>query len=275
MSTRKLFAGTWVSLLLSLAVYAVLAGLASWHYYAGFLSDPEVEFGPSRLVWMKDLWLGLSYFIAPICLWWLVVFVAAARWQMPTHRRFARADLWLLLAAILWILLLYAAATRRLPMEFTFCSIGSIEGLCRRAKPGLYWAVIAFSAAVFFIGLVHRVRALSRRVQPADLNELRNDAVAAWIKTIPSETRLSRCLARVPVELRDEVERSARAIYAAVNGYLDEAAKAGDVDLETFCPALEAHLTSGFPWMSETAFGALRSNLGWYSWQQGYSVSGR
>jgi hypothetical protein len=159
-SNRKLFAGAFVSLLLSLAVYAVLAGLVSWYYYSGFLSDPEADFSPSRLAWMKGFWLGLSYFIAPIFLWWLAIFLAEAKWQVPEHRRFARADLWLLLAAILWSLLLYGEATRQLPMEFYQCSLGTISGLCRRVKPALYWALIGFSAAVFLIGLVQRVRAL-------------------------------------------------------------------------------------------------------------------
>jgi hypothetical protein len=89
-STRKLLAGALVSLLFWLAAYTVLTGLLSWWYHAGFLSNPEVAFGPSRLAWMARFWLALSFFVGPICLWWLAIFLAEWRWQAPVHRRFVR-----------------------------------------------------------------------------------------------------------------------------------------------------------------------------------------
>jgi hypothetical protein len=163
-STGKLFAAAFVSLLLSLAVYAVLAALLSWWYFAGYLGNPEVTFGPSRLAWMTGLWLDLSYFIAPICLWWLAVFLAEQRRRAPVHRRFARADLWLFLAALLWALLVYAAATKRfLPTEFFNCfedrpEFVGFTGICRRTGLAYFWAVVGIAVALLLTGLVQRLR---------------------------------------------------------------------------------------------------------------------
>ena len=163
-SMRKLFAAVFVSLLLSLAVYVVLAALLSWWYFASYLGNPEVTFGPSRLAWMNGFWLALSYFIAPICLWWLAVCLAERRRRAPVHRRFARADLWLFLAALLWGFLVYATATKRfLPTELFNCFEGrsqivGVTGLCRRTDLAYFWAVAGIAAALFLIGLVQRLR---------------------------------------------------------------------------------------------------------------------
>ena len=113
-------------------------------------------------------------------------------------------------------------------------------------------------------------RLFSRRTAPADIDAFRNSAVAAWIRTFPAEERLKRYLQHLPSDLRDDVEQSARDIFAPADGYLDEVAKNGDVDLESFYPALEAHLSARFPWMTATAFDPLRSYTGWYSWHEGY-----
>jgi hypothetical protein len=109
--------------------------------------------------------------------------------------------------------------------------------------------------------------------QPApDIDALRNAAVAAWISTFPIDARLEAFLAEVPAALRADVKRSARAIFKAAGDFLEDAAKAGVVKLDTFYPALEAHLRGRFPWMAAPAFSALRSYTGWYAWHEGYSA---
>ena len=164
MTNGKLFAGAVVSLLLSLAVYAVLAGLLSWWYFAGFLGNPDLQFDPSRLAWMKRFWLPLSWFVGPICLWWAAVFLTEARRGVPAHRRFASADLWLLGAAMLWGLLVYAvSAGRFLPTEFTTCRENAgLGGLCGRTRPGHFWFVTGVVASLILIGLVQRLRRIPR-----------------------------------------------------------------------------------------------------------------
>ena len=120
-------------------------------------------------------------------------------------------------------------------------------------------------------------RLFSRRKSSpnVDLEAFRNAALVAWIKTVPSEERLADFLKQVPNAMRDDVERSARAIFDAADRYLDEAAKQGEVDLEAFHPKLEEHLKSGFPWMTGPTFEALRSYTGWYAWHEGYVASAR
>lgn len=108
-----------------------------------------------------------------------------------------------------------------------------------------------------------------------DVDALRNEAVAAWIQTYPVDDRLKAFLDGVPASMRDEIDRSAKAIYEAAGAFLETAAQRGDIELDDFYPALHNHLQQRFPWMRDTAFGALRAYTGWYSWHEGYLANGR
>jgi len=116
-------------------------------------------------------------------------------------------------------------------------------------------------------------RFFTRAAKP-DLDQLRNEAVAAWIKTFPVDDRLTAFLSNVPAPMREEVRQSANAIYAATSAYLEEAASVGDIDLDSFYPALSNHLTERFSWMRDSAFNALRAYTGWFSWHEGYLRTG-
>ena len=74
----------------------------------------------------------------------------------------------------------------------------------------------------------------------------------------------------LPVGLRDEVERSVRAILQAATSYLDQEAEAGPIDLAIFHPALAEYLKPRFPWMTATGLDPLCSYTGWYAWHEGY-----
>lgn len=106
-----------------------------------------------------------------------------------------------------------------------------------------------------------------------DLDGYRNAAVAAGIDTIPSDERLARYVRSLPRRYRDAVTASARSIFAAADGLLDEAAKAGNVDLARFHPALDTYLRARFPWATAETLGALKAYTGWYSWHEGYLSS--
>ena len=101
----------------------------------------------------------------------------------------------------------------------------------------------------------------------------RNQAVAAWIRTFPTDARLAEYLEGLPAGLRDEVERSARAILRAAAFYLDQEAAVGPIDLAVFHPALAEYLKPRFPWMTATGFAPLCSWTGWYAWHEGYLAS--
>ena len=103
-----------------------------------------------------------------------------------------------------------------------------------------------------------------------DLDALRNQAVAAWIKTYPVDDRLSAFLERVPDVWQDDISRSARAIVRAALASLEEAGSTGPVDITDFHGALEQQLRRSFPWVEEPALRALRSYTGWYAWHEGY-----
>jgi hypothetical protein len=118
------------------------------------------------------------------------------------------------------------------------------------------------------------IRRFFNRTAKPDLDRLRNEAVAAWIKTFPVEDRLTAFLSDVPAPMREEVRRSAKEIYAATGAYLEEAASTGDIDLDSFYPALSKHLSERFPWMQDSAFYALRAYTGWFSWHEGYLRTG-
>jgi hypothetical protein len=177
----------------------------------------------------------------------------------------------LLLAAILWGLLIYGSASMRLPREFFSCGSPEYQlfAICGRTKSGLSMLVTLLAAAAFLLGLVQRLRGIPRHHTPAGMDAIRNDAVAAWITCLPSGKRLRKFLERLPEAVRDDVERSARGVHHAANAFLNETARAGDVDLTTLFPAFEAHLKSQFPWLSETAFRALRSYIVRYAWYGG------
>jgi len=168
MSTGRLALGAFTSFVISLAVFVALAGLLAWFYYSTWLSNPELQFDPSPFAWAKRFFLWLAWFMPLIGLWWLVVFLAGRHRLVgggpaPAHRLFARADLWLLLAALLWGLLNYAAATRRLPIEYFAC--GEEFGMmatCGGPKRSLFWSVAGIAVLLFLIGLVLRVRGVRR-----------------------------------------------------------------------------------------------------------------
>jgi hypothetical protein len=111
----------------------------------------------------------------------------------------------------------------------------------------------------------------NNNIPASDIDELRNEAVAAWIKTFPVEDRLQTFLSSVPDPVRQSVSASAKAIFDAATAYLEEAANAGIINIKDFYSALEFHLKSRFPWMREPAFAALRSYTGWYAWREGYT----
>ncbi|HST35241.1 MAG TPA: hypothetical protein VLK25_01240 [Allosphingosinicella sp.] len=164
MSPGKLAAGALMSLLLSLVAYFALAGFWSWLYFTGTLSAPGVEFSPSRFAWLTRLLLALAYFVPIIFLWWLVTFLAELKRGASSHGRFAPADCWLLLAAIVWSLLQYAAVTRRVPVEYYECG-GSFPGfaaLCAHPNQTIYWGVTAIAASFVLIGLLQRVKGVRR-----------------------------------------------------------------------------------------------------------------
>jgi hypothetical protein len=117
-------------------------------------------------------------------------------------------------------------------------------------------------------------RHFTRKSGP-DLDVLRNEAVAAWIQTFRVDDRLEAFLDRVPALMRDEIHRSAEAIYEAASAFLETSTERGDIELDDFYPALHQHLQARFPWMGDTAFGALRAYTGWYSWHEGYLANGR
>lgn len=117
-------------------------------------------------------------------------------------------------------------------------------------------------------------RQIFTRTPKPDLDSLRNEAVAAWIRTFPSEDRLTAFLANAPAPLREEIRQSAKQIYEAANEFLEDAAKAGDIDLDSFYPALASYLKDRFPWMQEAAFSALSAYTGWLSWHEGYLTKG-
>jgi hypothetical protein len=103
-----------------------------------------------------------------------------------------------------------------------------------------------------------------------DLDAARNGAVCAWIRTVPNAERLATFLDSVDAAIRSNVEASAQAIFSEADGFLDEQAKKGDVDLNIFYLALNSRLLSRFPWANDATLGALRSYTGWYSWHEGY-----
>lgn len=111
-----------------------------------------------------------------------------------------------------------------------------------------------------------------KRSPTTELDDLRNGAVAAWIKTFPVDERLQGFLANVPSSFHNDVREAATSILNEASAYLETAAGVGVVNLDQFYPELEAHLQSKFPWMNDTAFAALRSYTGWYAWHEGYSA---
>jgi hypothetical protein len=166
-STRKLAAGALVSLLLSLVVYAVLAGLLSWFYTHWLASSPDLGFGHSRLSLQKSFLFALSLFLPAICLWWLVVFLGGqhriiAGHQAPVHRRVAGADLWLLLAAIFYGLWAYAVQTGRFPREAVACGRSEFLAICAGPKRIYFWGGLGIVVALLLFGLRQRLKITPR-----------------------------------------------------------------------------------------------------------------
>lgn len=114
------------------------------------------------------------------------------------------------------------------------------------------------------------MNARSKTISAAEIDRLRNEAVAAWIKSFPIDERLTVFLESVAAEIGDDIRRSVTAAFKAACRYLEDAAKAGPVELASFHIGLDGHLTNEFPWIREPALGALRSYTGWYAWHEGY-----
>jgi hypothetical protein len=166
MSNRKLAAGAFVSLLLSLAAYAAIAGaLAGWFYAATFLPNPEVIWSPSPAARVLRFLFWLGWFVPAICTWWLTVFLAGRRRQAAELRLRAPADLWLLLAALIWSLMIFAIAMGRFPLDYHDC--GQFMQLCTRPTPLWFWGLTGLAAAIFLFGLVQRVKVIGRPGPPA------------------------------------------------------------------------------------------------------------
>lgn len=165
MSTRKLAAGALKSLLLSLAVYAVMAGLMSWVYHAGLSASLDDAFGSGRLTLLKSFLLALAFFLPAICLWWLVVFLGGqhriiAGQQAPAHRHLAGADVWLLLGAIVYLLWAYSVVTRRFPLEGYNCSRSGFFADCVGTKRIYFWGGPGIAAGLLLFGLRRRLKAM-------------------------------------------------------------------------------------------------------------------
>jgi hypothetical protein len=102
------------------------------------------------------------------------------------------------------------------------------------------------------------------------IDELQDQAVAAWISTFPRDARLEEFLARVPAVDREEIRCSCRAIFDAAGQFLEECAARERLDIPKFHAALREYLQPRFPWMGEAAFNALSSYTSWYAWHEGY-----
>ena len=102
------------------------------------------------------------------------------------------------------------------------------------------------------------------------IDDLRNAAVAAWIKTFPEDRRLDDFLETVDPPVRDNLRASARSIYECAGAFLEANVGAEKIDLDRFNPALRAHLAERFPWAREPALSALQSYTNWYAWHEGY-----
>ena len=263
---RKLFAGALISLLLSLTLYACLVGALAFHYYAAtFLAHPEIIYGPPPPIRLMNYLLGMAYAVPVICLWWLVAFLAAWHRRAVRHQRFARADLWLLLVVTIWALMLHAMAMEVFPRRLFPCGGGGFTGICAGPRWDYFWSVVGIAAALFVVGLAYRLRETGPD-GPLDMDVVRNNAVAAWIDPRPSEPRLSRYLARLSDDVRGDVERSVRDLYAIACAWLDEGATIDpDEDPEGASAALEAHLEAGFPWLSKASQRRVWASLVWYS----------
>ena len=172
LSTRELAVGALVSLCLSVAVYAVLAGLMGWIYLAGLPDDLDA-FGGEGWTLLKRFTVVLALFLPAICLWWLVIFLVGqhrivAEQPAPTHRRVAAADLWLLLSASVYLLWAYAVATGRLPREGYDCSRDGFIADCVGTKRTYFWGGPAVAAALLLFGLRQRVKGTERRAATDD-----------------------------------------------------------------------------------------------------------
>lgn len=178
MSTRKPATGIFLSLLLSLAVYAAIGCVLAWIYYAAnFAPRPDVIWSPSPGARVLRFLLVLGWFAPAILIWWLTVFLAGRR-QTTGHRLAAPADLWLLLAALIWSLMIFALAMGRFPLDYHDC--GQFMQVCTRPRPLWFWGLIGVAAAIFLFGLVRRVKGIGppEPPDPAWLSRSRQAAAA-------------------------------------------------------------------------------------------------
>jgi hypothetical protein len=102
---------------------------------------------------------------------------------------------------------------------------------------------------------------------------LKNQALRSWIKTFPIDRNLDEFLFTLPVEIRTEVESSARAACDCASRLLDAAAEAGPVDMSEFGESLEQRLRTKFEWIDADGVAVLHSYTGWFAWHEGYAAS--
>ena len=105
----------------------------------------------------------------------------------------------------------------------------------------------------------------SRSIVMVDPNELEafcNDALVAWLRPHADEARLERFLCDLPLEVRPEVDRSARLVRDDLREFLSTPFP-GDQDHSIFASAVRAHLARRFPALSEAAIRALLDHGDW------------
>ncbi|MFN3352514.1 MAG: hypothetical protein ACK4Z5_02805 [Brevundimonas sp.] len=97
---------------------------------------------------------------------------------------------------------------------------------------------------------------------PTSLDQLRNEAVLAWLQPAADDHRLRAFLAGLEAGERDEVAQSARTVRQVLKAFLS-AGFPGDQDEALFVTAVRAHLVARFPWLSEDALQALIDHTDW------------
>lgn len=103
-----------------------------------------------------------------------------------------------------------------------------------------------------------------------DIGQLKNEAMVAWIHTLPLDARLDEFLERVPPDMRSEIRASCKAAFDDAGDFLEHSVRPEKLDLERFYLALREYLQPRFPWMNDEAFACLKAYTGWFSWHEGY-----
>ena len=114
------------------------------------------------------------------------------------------------------------------------------------------------------------LRSLRTAQRDRSLDPLRNEALAAWIVTVPEDDRLEAFLQNVDPAARGALRDSCHEVLKAADSFLQESAAQSHLDMDAFYPALGTHLRTIFPWLTENALAPLSSYIGWYAWRNGY-----